>query len=68
MKDAVHKPEPFLPVQGACGNAHALEVQADIVFDALQTVLGELWVIRFNAEGEILGFHQTVIALAELDF
>ena len=68
VEDAVHEFEPFLSIQGACGNAHALEVQPDVILDALQTVLGKLWVIRFNAEGEILGFHQTVVALAELDF
>ena len=60
--------EPFLPVESACCNTHALKVQPDVIFNALQTVLGKLWIIRFDTEGEILGFHQTVIAFAELDF
>ena len=58
--------EPVMAVQHFRCNAQSFEVVDDIRFDPLQTGLCHSNVICIDAEGQVFGFHNTVVALGKL--
>ena len=66
MENAVHQLQARLAVHGFRHNAQPLEIVQQINLDALQAGLGGLDVVGVNAEGDELGFRQTVIAFGQL--
>ena len=62
----MHDSQPFIPFQRGGGDAQTLEVIQDIQFNALHPGLGGLEGVRFDAEGQVLGFDQAVVALCQL--
>ena len=58
--------EPVMAVQHFRCNAQSFEVVDDIRFDSLQTGLCHTDVVCIDAEGQVLGFHNTVVALGKL--
>lgn len=58
--------EPVMAVQHFRCNAQSFEVVDNIRFDPLQTGLGNPDVICIDAKGQVLGFHNTVVALGKL--
>ena len=62
----MHHFKTLSAIQRRSRNAHALKVVQQIIFNAFQTGLRIFEAVRFNAKGDVLGFHQTVIALGEL--
>ena len=58
--------EPVMSVQHFRCNAQSFEVVDNIRFDSLQTGLCHPDVVSIDAEGQVLGFHNTVVALGKL--
>ena len=59
-------PEPFMAVQHLCAYAHPLEVIDDVGLNTFQSRLCRLQAVCINAECEVFGLHQTIIASGKL--
>ena len=66
MEQSVHHLQAFFSVQRLGGDAQLLEVVEDVDLDALQPRLCRSQGRGLNAEGQILGLNQTVVALGKL--
>ena len=65
-QNVVHDVQALKAVQRRSHNAQPLEVVQKIGFDALQTGLGSAEVVGLNAEREILGLNEAVVAAGKL--
>ena len=65
-QNVVHDVQALKAVQRRSYNAQPLEVVQEVGFDALQTGLGGAEVVGLNAEREILGLNQAVVAAGKL--
>ena len=65
-QDVVHNVQALKAVQRRSHNAQPLKVVQKVGFDALQTGLGGTEIVGFNAECEILGLNQAVVAAGKL--
>ena len=65
-QNVVHDVQALKAVQRRSHNAQPLEVVQKIGFDALQTGLCRAEVVGFNAESEILGLNEAVVAAGKL--
>ena len=66
MKDIVHQLEPVMPVQRFRLHTKPLEVIEDVDLNALQPGFRGFQIVRLYAEGNELGFDQTIIAAGKL--
>ena len=66
VKHGMHQLQTFLPIEHPRGYAKALEVIHQVGLYMLQAGLCLAHGLGFNAEGDIFGLCQTVIALSEL--
>lgn len=64
MKDIVHQLKPVMPVQRFRLHTKPLEVIEDVDLNALQPGFRGFQIVRLYAEGNELGFDQTIIAAA----
>ena len=62
----MHQSQSLFAVHRCCRHAESLEIVEDVGFDTFQTGLGDPDICRFDTEGQILGFDQTVIATGKL--
>ena len=62
----MHDVQALKAVQRRSHNAQPLEVVQKIGFNALQTGLGGAKIVGFNAECEILGLNEAVVAAGKL--
>ena len=65
-QNVVHDVQALKAVQRRSHNAQPLEVVQEVGFDALQTGLGGAEVVGLNAEREILGLNEAVVAAGKL--
>ena len=65
-QNVVHDVQALKAVQRRSHNAQPLEVVQKVGFDALQTGLGSAEVVGLNAEREILGLNEAVVAAGKL--
>ena len=66
VEHGVHQVQPFLPVQRPGRNAQATEVIEQVCLNVLQPGFCLLHGFCFNAEGQIFGFGQTIVAALQL--
>ena len=66
VEDGVEQPQAVRAAHGRGGNAQPLEVVEDVGLNALQPGLGGSDVLPVDAEGEILGLGEAVVALGQL--
>ena len=59
-------PEPLLTGEGFGKNAHPFEIVQNVRFQPFQPGLGCFHGIGIDAEGEVFGFHQAVVAPGQL--
>ena len=65
-QNVMEHPEPLLTGEGFSHNPHAFEIVQDVRFQPFQPGLGCFDGIGINAKGEVLGFHQAVVAPGQL--
>ena len=68
VEQIVHEAQPLPTVQDAGRSAKAAEVVEDIVLQMVQPGLGLPHGRRLDAEGQVFGFGQAVVALGQLGF
>ena len=68
VEHGVHQAKSFLAVQRGCHNTQTAEVVEQVIFDVVQSRLCLFHGACFNAESQILGLCQTVVALRKLLF
>ena len=68
VEHGVHQAQALLAIQHCGGDADPLEVVEQIRLHMVQPGLGLLHGRRLDAEGQVLGFGQTVVAAGELAF
>lgn len=66
MEHPVQEPQPLFAVHRLGFHAKALEVVENVRFNTLQPGLCRFQVVRFNAKGEVFGFHQAVVTSGKL--
>ncbi|MPM64342.1 hypothetical protein SDC9_111228 [bioreactor metagenome] len=66
LENVVQQPEALRAVQRSGGDAEALEIVEDVDLDALQPGLGRFQPVRFDAERQVLGLDEAVVAFGKL--
>ena len=59
----MHQTKPFLAIHRGCHHTQTAEVVEQVILDMVQSRFCLTHGLCFDAEGQILGFGQTVIAL-----
>ena len=62
----MHDAQAVIPIQRCSHNAQPLEVVEKVGFNAFQTGLCCAKIVCFNAEGQVFGLNQTVVAAGKL--
>ena len=68
VEHGVHQTKPFLAVHRGCHHTQTAEVVEQVILDMVQSRFCLTHGLCFDAEGQILGLGQTVIALRKLLF
>ncbi len=66
MENVVQQPQTVRTVQGSGCHAEMFEVVENVDLDTLQPGLGRFQAVRFDAEGQVLGFDEAVVAFGKL--
>ena len=66
VEHGMHQAKALLAIHGICLHAQPFQMVEQIQFDMLQSGLGGFDIIRLDAEGQILGTLQAVVALGHL--